>query len=423
MKIAWREAPRAWKILSARGCDMKYEVFNKVTQEDLSSDARSGVRYDYFAVLDADDVHYIGIKRAGFDLLDDLDLSPEKAAAVARGTAWDFTGWCKTPSIVGFYSFTHVEVDFAKLAELFTGVVGRGGALCVGPKDCFEEAKNTFIALRDSGEVSKAIARYASEQKSTATVCGFNPNEHVIFDYVGDDWWERPVYEVFGEHSVKEVEGRQVRLSVYVKDVNMGRGNEPYLHWSSPRTDFQGEPDYPVIIEQPAAFVSTQGRDLPENAKAINSLARGERSIIEKLDILSDRYDYRYKFLDGSRIVRADDERSPIFEKELTSRGITWFTFDEQAVACAKRGDGSPFWLSDNCHAVGALMDEYERIARGEVSPDFISEKGEQNLRSHAEAVGIDFDGAVGEAKAASSSLREQREEYALALKPQEPER
>ena len=49
--------------------------------------------------------------------------------------------------------------------------------------------------------------------------------------YIGVDSWSRPVY--------KDEKGK------FYKDVNLGCG-EPYLHSSSPPTDFDGEPDYPL---------------------------------------------------------------------------------------------------------------------------------------------------------------------------------
>ena len=48
---------------------------------------------------------------------------------------------------------------------------------------------------------------------------------------VGVDYWSRPVYE--------DEDGN------YWKDVNLGSGT-PYLHSSSPRKDFEGEPDMPL---------------------------------------------------------------------------------------------------------------------------------------------------------------------------------
>lgn len=125
-------------------------------------------------------------------------------------------------------------------------------------------------------------------------------------------------------------------------------------------------------------------------------------------DVLSERYNYGYALLDESHIVRAGDAYSPVFEKELDSSGLIWFTTDEQAVACFKNAEGGLSWLSDNVHAEDALKAEYENIMNGKVTPDFISDKGERNMRIYAELVGS-LGRGIAEAKAASADMREQQ--------------
>ena len=54
----------------------------------------------------------------------------------------------------------------------------------------------------------------------------------VVLTRVGTDFWSRPVYKV-GDYDA------------YVKDIELGRFNEPSLYWSCPRNDPDGEPDTP----------------------------------------------------------------------------------------------------------------------------------------------------------------------------------
>lgn len=251
---------------------MDRKVLNRITVEDLSPECRNGERSDYFAVLDVKDIHFVSIDRKDFEPDPNVELTAEELETIGEGNVWVLTNYYRTDSIMGFYGFTHVEFDFEEIATKFAEVVGPGGAFCIGPKDNFEEAKDLFSALRDSGELTRAIERYAIDEKGSITVGGFNPEDCFLLDYVGGDYLGRPVYEVFGSYIVKEVEGRPVSFSAYVKDIGMGQSNAPYLHWSSPRTYFEGEPDYPLSYDKPLRFVSTLGLELPENAQTMNQL-------------------------------------------------------------------------------------------------------------------------------------------------------
>ena len=59
----------------------------------------------------------------------------------------------------------------------------------------------------------------------------------VKLNYRGEDSWNRPVYEVGN-------------TGTYVKDVDLGRSIEPSLCWSSPKSDPDGEPDYPFKAKE-----------------------------------------------------------------------------------------------------------------------------------------------------------------------------
>lgn len=55
----------------------------------------------------------------------------------------------------------------------------------------------------------------------------------IILTYVGKDSWSSPTFKV-GD------------TGYYVKDVNLANNKENLcLHWSSPKDDIDGEPDYP----------------------------------------------------------------------------------------------------------------------------------------------------------------------------------
>jgi len=74
---------------------------------------------------------------------------------------------------------------------------------------------------------------------------------------VGDDFWNCPVYEITKEDK-----------KIYVKDINLGEGI-PFLHYNCPKNCFDGEPDYPVNLEQYDSIqvFSSKEFELPDNIK------------------------------------------------------------------------------------------------------------------------------------------------------------
>ena len=58
-------------------------------------------------------------------------------------------------------------------------------------------------------------------------------NEKIILTYIGKDFWSRPTFKING-------------TGYYVKDINLANNIDGlFLHWSCPKDNPDGEPDYP----------------------------------------------------------------------------------------------------------------------------------------------------------------------------------
>lgn len=98
-----------------------------------------------------------------------------------------------------------------------------------------------------------------------------NASDYTFLDYMGEDYWDRPVYQVVGTNT-------------FVKDLDLGKfGQEPNLNWSLPKTDFGGEPDYPFKPDKPVLLVSTNNFELPRNAVKFNTKAMCQDQSIAEL--------------------------------------------------------------------------------------------------------------------------------------------
>lgn len=115
-------------------------------------------------------------------------------------------------------------------------------------------------------------------------------SKDVVLDFVGIDFWSRPVYRVNG-------------AELFVKDLNLGEGN-PEFYWSSPKDDSDGEPDY--------SFAVKAGVNLIINKPQERVLTREDKKLI--LATMIDAH----QFVDGKNSVEWVDFVSSIHDIELT---------------------------------------------------------------------------------------------------------
>lgn len=131
--------------------------------------------------------------------------------------------------------------------------------------------------------IEKELKRRKEEEKMN------NEKKIVKLNYRGEDSWNRPVYEVGN-------------TGTYVKDVELGHFEEPTLYWSSPKTDPEGEPDYPFKAKEgiEVIFMTPEKQmEERENAKFViaKMMASHEykegKSSVEWLDLASGIHDLK----------------------------------------------------------------------------------------------------------------------------------
>lgn len=113
----------------------------------------------------------------------------------------------------------------------------------------------------------------------------------VVLTRVGTDFWSRPVYKV-GDYDA------------YVKDIELGRFDEPSLYWSCPKSDPDGEPDTPFRVKEGVEIIIKDFKEKP--------LTRDDKKLILARMIAANEY------VEGKRSVEWVDFASSIKDIELT---------------------------------------------------------------------------------------------------------
>lgn len=100
-----------------------------------------------------------------------------------------------------------------------------------------------------------------------------NSNYDLILDYVGNDYYNRPVYRVNNE---KE----------YIKDINLGFGNKANLYINYPSNKLEGEPFSPFLIDDYNAIkiISSKNLTIPDNIRIYETKQIKEERIDEQIE-------------------------------------------------------------------------------------------------------------------------------------------
>lgn len=113
----------------------------------------------------------------------------------------------------------------------------------------------------------------------------------VVLTRVGTDFWSCPVYKV-GDYDA------------YVKDIELGRFDEPSLYWSCPRNDPDGEPDIPFKVKEGVEVIIKEFKP--------TVLSREDKKLILARMIAANEY------VEGKHSVEWVDFASSIKDIELT---------------------------------------------------------------------------------------------------------